>query len=149
MGKYNWNDDELMKEYNDYIDHGGNDTTGFGHYLANAISQRANEEGKSVEDLVKAFRRHRYHKNLDDSVDEMKAAKAICKVVSSQRTPLSHSGILIENVMREHGYKHLYVKGKQVPLSKARNFVVSYARALLFKYHLPTEPAEHPNIILE
>ncbi|MEK6828698.1 MAG: hypothetical protein AABY15_01105 [Nanoarchaeota archaeon] len=149
MREYNADDDELRREYKEYISHGGDDTTNRGHGLAGAAFQRAKERGISLEDWVKHSSRHNSHESLDDSADEKEIAKTICKEVALQKVPLRHSGILIENVMREHGYKHLHVKGKSIPLSKTRNFLVDYARNLFFKYNLPTEPLEHPEIVIK
>ncbi len=147
MGKYHPEDEELRREYRNYLSRGGNDTTSIGHGVADKVSQRAKEEGISVEDWLKYSGRHDSHKSLENSVEEKEVVMAICKEVAHQRVPLRHAEGLIENVMRGHGYNHLYIRGKSIPLSKARSFVVAYARSLLFKYGLPAEPSEHPEIL--
>lgn len=147
MGKYHPEDEELRKEYRDYLALGGNDTTAIGHSVAEKVVQRAKEEGISVKEWLRYSGKHGSHKSLENSVDEKEVAMAICKEVANQRVPLRHAESLIENVMRGHRYNHIYVRGKQVPLSKARSFVVGYARSLLFKYGLPAEPSEHPEIL--
>lgn len=114
----------------------------FGHYLAEAAYQRNKMGGQSIRQYSNADEKKKYRYGLDDPSKERDIATGIYDIVSSQRIPIKDAGSLIEKVLREHKCEHLLVKGKKVPLSKAKGFFSDLAICLLAKYNLPIEPAE-------
>jgi hypothetical protein len=118
-----------------------------GHYLAEAAYQRNKSGGHFIRQYNNVDEKKRYRSGLDDPSKERDIATGIYNIVSSQRILIKDAGSLIEKVLKEHECRHILVRGKRLPLAKAKGFFSDLAICLLVKYNLPIEPAEDSGLV--
>jgi type III secretion system FlhB-like substrate exporter len=116
-----------------------------GHALADAALRISRKNGKSIKDWLGIDTRKNIV-NILENTGEKAIAESICKRVSEQRIPMKDAKFIIESVLKEYECRHIYVKGRLMPLSKARDHLVHYARGLLYQYNLPMEPIDKPDL---
>lgn len=140
-------EEEIRKSFLAYnID---DDPTGAkGHALADAALRISRKNGKSIKEWlgVEARKSPVISVNILGNEGEKAAAEAICRRVLEQRIPMSDAKFIIQSVLNEYGHRHIYVRGRLTPLSKAGEHLVQYARGMLYQYGLPMEPIDSPDL---